>query len=489
MRMRENIVGVAALNASRVGFGMLSSIATTAIIARALGPTEMGSYVFAIWVVTSAVTLANLAFPITATKFIAHLLAAGNREGVRRLLMTLGGTQFAAAVLAAALAGVYVLRSISSVTVFWLVGALILVQAAQEFATAALLGMQLFQRTTQLSAASSVIRIVCIIAAALFWRNVSGFLLALAVSNLLALLLTIGVGSRGMESRTTPKVITDTTSEMRLGFSGFSLIAGYSVLLNLIVWQRSEIVILEHFHMTEQIAFYSAAFSIAGLLRTATTVFSDGLLPSAAAAFGRSDHSALHDIYRRGTILVAAVAAPLCLSMAIMSRFVIHLVFSDRFEAATPLLFLITVVTLVTSMGAMGWVMTYATGRQSYDAIAGTVVAALDICLALALVPRLGAMGAAIAGSVAQLVATVAGIIYINRTLALQFPFIAIGRFTGMAALCLVPAAVTHFTGHENAAAACTVIGLLVYGLLVGNRYSGELSATVRSMRGAGSTG
>src|SRR3569833_652678 len=106
--MRENILGIASLNAGRVGFGMLSSIATTAIIARALGPGEMGSYVFAIWVVTSAVTLANLAFPIAVTKFVAHLMAAGDRHGVRRVLRTLGVTQMAAAILAAALAGLYV---------------------------------------------------------------------------------------------------------------------------------------------------------------------------------------------------------------------------------------------------------------------------------------------------------------------------------------------------------------------------------------------
>lgn len=482
--MRENILGVAALNAGRVGFGMLSSIATTAIIARALGPTQMGVYVFAIWVVTSAVTLANLAFPITVTKFIAHLLAAGDREGVRRILTTLGGTQLAAAVLAAVLAGVYVLRSVSSVTVFWLVGALILVQAAQEFATAALLGMQMFHRSMQLSAASSAIRIVCIIVAAFVWRSVPGFLAAVAVSNLIALLLTFAAWKLEPATVNQSQEVVASREDLRLGLSRFSAIAGYSVLLNLIVWQRSEIVILEHFHMTEQIAFYSAAFSIAGLLRTATTVFSDGLLPSASAAFGRDDSNALNEIYRRGTILITAIAAPLCVATAILSSFVVHLVFSDKFAPAAPLLILITIVTLLASMGGMGWVMTYATGRQSYDAIAGTVVAAMDIGLALLLIPRHGAMGAAIAGSVAQTVATIAGIIYISRTLRLRFPMKAAARFLGLAAVCLAPAAVANSAGYQPVAVLLTIVGISVYGMIVAKKYATELNSTMRSLRG-----
>lgn len=480
--MRENILGVAALNASRVAFGMLSSIATTAIIARALGPSEMGVYVFAMWVVTSAVTLANLAFPITATKFIAHLVASGERHAIQRLLITLGGTQFAAAIIASLVAAVYVFRSTSTSSIVWLVGALILIQAAQEFAIAALLGLQMFHRSMQLSAASSFLRILCIILAALFWRTIPGFLIAIGVSNLLALFLTIVAGRFGYES-STPTASGETAKNDASAFSSFSAVAGYSVLLNLVVWQRSEIVILQHFHMTEQIAFYSAAFSIAGMLRTATTVFSDGLLPSASAAVGRNDDAGLRDIYRRGTLLLTAIAAPLCLSLAILARFTVRVIFSGRFDPATPLLLLITLVTLVTSLGGMGWVMTYATGRQSYDAIAGTVVAALDIALALLLVPHLGAMGAAIAGSVAQVCATIAGLLYINRKLRLPFPVSGVARFTGLALLCCAPALIAKLASHEAVAVAAVAGGLIVYGVVVARRYWGELETTLQALR------
>jgi O-antigen/teichoic acid export membrane protein len=140
---------------------------------------------------------------------------------------------------------------------------------------------------------------------------------------------------------------------------------------------------------------------------------------------------------------------------------------------------LLLVSLAITSIGVVGSPLLVGTEKQSFIAKYGTFVAVLNIAMDLLLIPRHGALGAAIANCTAQIVGVLGGTIYTIRYAGANFPWRTTATIYAAAALAVAPVAYC-FSGNLSGTqagiavkiASVAIGGALYLGLLV---MAGEL--------------
>jgi O-antigen/teichoic acid export membrane protein len=255
----------------------------------------------------------------------------------------------------------------------------------------------------------------------------------------------------------------------------FSITISYILLLDTIVWQRSEVLFLKWYSTLPQIAFYTLAFSIATKLSEVSGTFSSTLLPLYSESYGRTGLKDIGRVYVRALKYLQMVMVFPCLLAAAICRPLVDLLYGPSYGPVVLPLQLLLVSLALTSIGVVGSPLLVGTEKQSFIAKYGTFVAVLNIVMDLLLIPHHGALGAAIANCTAQVVGVLGGTIFVIRYAKASFPWRTTATIYVAAAISAAPAAYC-FSGMQSGIvirAASVAVGALLYlGLLV---FAGEL--------------
>jgi len=407
----------------RIGCGLLSGLAVAALVGRYLGAAGMGIYAYALWLVGILVLLASLGLPTTATRYIAERLGAGDLAGAASISRRLLAMQLRFALGAGIIGLVLFLRGQegSGIRIAVLLSLVIVCQLMQQTIIAVLLGMQRYAASAVVSAVDLTLKIGIVASAVHFDSGLEGLYLALLASSALAAItgLQLLPPAAWQPTRSHSGVIDPA---LAISMRNFSFAAAYSLLLNAIVWQRSEIFFLKQFSDLREVGFYAAAFAFAAGMRAIPGVISEAVLPMASHSHG-SDPAQLSHIYGRGVRLAVLLMAPLSMYGIVFARHLVFWFYGPQFASAVIVLRLLLAGALVTSIAGVGWAVMYAAGRQRFDVIAGSFVAIFDILLAITLIPRFGALGAAAANIAAQVAAVLGTLAYLVLSMHLKFPY------------------------------------------------------------------
>lgn len=425
-----------ALNGVRFAAVLVANVATSVFIARGLGPAGTGAYSFAYWLAGTLALLASVGLPATVTKYVSEFLGRGEVE----LARTLGRRLVRWAVMSAfalAFAGAWIaafsLRGDERVLV-WLALALLVPQAIQQIATAALAGWQRYDSIAWLSLYGAGAQVGLVAGAWGLGEGLVGMLGAtLAGAIIWAVLAYIACARIGWRGAATapPDAVRAALRRARR----FWWAAAYAVVLDVVIWQRSEVLFLKWCSPLAQIAFYSLAFIIAGKLGQLATVFSGVLLPLCSERFGRSGLLGLWPVYRNSLRFVQMGIVPLCAYGVVAAGPLMRAMYGARFTAAVPVLRVLLVALACTCIGSVGNSVLLGADRPDVVVPIGTPVAALNIGLDFLLIRHLqmGAIGAAFANAAAQVVGVAAGLAYLHRILGRGFPWASSGRIVGAA--------------------------------------------------------
>src|SRR5271167_1640057 len=96
-------------SAIRLAIAAGGTIFTSAIIARTLGPGNMGVYGYAMWLVGTLGVLANIGLPAAITKYVSEFIGRGDTATAARLGKRLLLTQLAVAAGVSGLTACFVL--------------------------------------------------------------------------------------------------------------------------------------------------------------------------------------------------------------------------------------------------------------------------------------------------------------------------------------------------------------------------------------------
>jgi len=203
---------------------------------------------------------------------------------------------------------------------------------------------------------------------------------------------------------------------------------------------------------TEQLGFYTAAFV---LIQNSLTMVASGLeaaaFPLAVAAVERGDEAAARDQLVRNAELLLAVLMPAAIGMALTAPGIAHTLVGSQFE---PMVAQLT--PWMCAGGLFGAFRAnyldhaFQLGKQPHLQVHVTALSgAVALGLAIWLIPRWGAVGAAIAVAAATGIACLHALIAGRRAFPLPFPTAKAARIL---AACLVMAAAVRLTPGSTTA-------------------------------------
>jgi O-antigen/teichoic acid export membrane protein len=462
-RVGGDVAAMAAGVVLRAGLALVISIVT----ARALAPADMGHYAFLVWLAGLLPVALSLGLPTAITRYTAEAVGAGRPGGAGALVLRLMRAQVllslaAAAVMvgAALLAGVPTWWTIPLVLAAACVPLLVL----HGSLTALLAGLQRFRGPAALGVVQLAVHAGLVVAVATLTPGVGSFLAVHLVVNLLSLALLIVVAWRAARAvGLWPPASSDGAAA---GAGVLRYAGGVSVLvvLDAVVWQRSEVAILQTLSTSSEVAFYALAFGLASQVSRLPYQASIVLFPEFPRLVGGGRTSEMAALHGTATRYLVLLGAPLVVGLAAVAPVVVRVLYGPHYAPAGVVLAVLALGTLPACVAGASPAVLHATRREDRLVRQALVSAALDIALAVALAPVAGALGAALASVVAQGAGSALAIRAALHATGGRLPAGALVRIVAAALLMGVAAALTaSLVGGAAGVAGAVVVGAVVY--------------------------
>jgi O-antigen/teichoic acid export membrane protein/SAM-dependent methyltransferase len=391
----------AAMTASwavRAVLGLLVSV----VVARALGPAELGRYAFLVWLAGLVGVLLSVGLPTTVTRYTAEAVAGHTPGLAAAVLTTVVRWQ---ATLALAVAGVLALTAPALPAEWrWPVVAMALGLPALVLHgtySAFLSGLGAFRCQAVLGVGTLLAQVALFGAAVALGAGVTGLLLAhAAVNGVVLATLVLVARHEGRRRRALPAA--ELTASRRSDVLRYARSASLLVVLDAVVWQRTEVAFLQALAPTAEVAFFALAFGVAAQISRIPYQLSIVLFPSFPALVGGGRLAELAGLHATAMRYFVLLGAPLAVGLAVTAPSLNRVLYGPAYEPAAAVLVVLALGSLVTFAAGASPAVLHATKQQDQLLRQGLLAAAVDLFLALALIPLAGALGAALASVLAQ---------------------------------------------------------------------------------------
>jgi O-antigen/teichoic acid export membrane protein len=195
----------------------------------------------------------------------------------------------------------------------------------------------------------------------------------------------------------------------------FAAVASVPMILNFVVFQRSEFFFLERFSSDRQIALYSIAYSLYAALLALPAGLGNMFAPAVATLHGAGAHSRIRSGFARALRLLLFTTIPLTAAAVVFGPPLVRLAYGSQYAYSGTLLLVLALPLLIVPAGGVSGGLLFGYGRIRVAVAIGVAAGVVDLGLAALLVPPLDALGAAIANISAQLTGAVLGVGYCIR--------------------------------------------------------------------------
>jgi O-antigen/teichoic acid export membrane protein len=396
----------------------ITGVSTSVLAARYLGPELMGEYSFIIWLMGIMAVLAGIGFPNTITKFISELIGSGDKNSAEAVYAKLTHVQLITAlVITILLIGIFY-PSLSPVQKdYYLIAFLSLTPLCMStFITCAFHGVQNFKITSIVGSIVNLLQLILVIVSILLDMGLKGLLLVPLMSSMVhVLLLWKYIPFRIMSPFKIPK-------EYRSKIIKYTLSLYWIVILSVIVWQKLEVFFLKIYSTSGEIAFYSIALNITMLMIGFTSLFSTVIFPVFSSYWGAGDGEGIQNVYNKSIKAIVIFYLPICIIFIAVSKPIVLLMYSSDYLTVSPLLIILMVSSLFFALGVLLTNLIQALNRVDIIIKYVTLLAVINIIFDLILIPKYGAVGAAMANSSVRIMVLPFWIWIIKKKLGFSFP-------------------------------------------------------------------
>lgn len=157
------------------------------------------------------------------------------------------------------------------------------------------------------------------------------------------------------------------------------------------------IVMIEYFHTTIDVASYRAVQPVADVNTTVMRTFALLFMPTLARMFARKDEQAIHDLYWQSAVWITVISFPVFLLTFSLAQPLTLLLFGERYAGSGWIMAVLALGYYFNAALGFNADTLRIYGRFRYTIIVDFVTTFICLALGLILIPRYGAMGAAIA--------------------------------------------------------------------------------------------
>jgi O-antigen/teichoic acid export membrane protein len=406
----------------------VAGVVSSVVLARLLGPSGLGTYALVLSTGGVLGMLVTLGVPHAATKYVAEYEARGERDTAARILGVLGRLQAVMALsvgLLAVAAAPWLERAFDApgfAPAFRVAALGLLPAVLAALAMAGLQGFQDYRRVAVISLVSTVFLLSATLGFLAAGAGVVGAVGALALTaGLTALLGRFWLREHIGRLPSTSSLPIEARAKLRRYVPTVSAV----LLLDAVVWQRSEVFFLGVFRSPREVAWYALAFGVAAtLMQLLPRALSVVLAPVASGLYGAADRPGMQTLFRTGSRYLVILAAPLVVGGAVVAGPLLTAVYGEDYGPAAVAF---PLVLLGAGFGAVGSVTAgIQNGIERQDLVLKVALAAtaLNLGLDVALIPPWGVLGAAVANAAAQTAAVVAGIALTAPVIGARFPVV-----------------------------------------------------------------
>ncbi|CAN5380007.1 polysaccharide biosynthesis protein HsfF [soil metagenome] len=444
-----------------LGFGSGAAVALAgfignAIVARLLGPDNLGVLAYVVWCVTIGSMIAGLGISTVQQRFIPHLRAEGKDEEADGLIGATTRLSIVAAVIGVVLLFAYLYwpgRSategpsetarnvVIALAVIWF-----LFWRMADVYQFYLRGEQRFGELARLSSYSALIKLA-VMALGAWLFGIPGALAGFIAANILP------AARIGRLLRIKPAV----SQKLRREVGKFALASWATAVLGGLVFGRTEIVFLEHYTGLSAVGMFAAAVTVAEMAVQLPPLLLSALLPRFSEQFGLGAQDDMHRLYRTMTALIAMLVVPLCLGLAAIAPVLVPLLFGGEFADAIPVASVLLIAAAVSSLGVTTFYLLQSIGKTGFLLMSNGIGLVGTIALGFILVPRYGLMGAAWSRGIVQVMVVLIETWYVTRRLSISPPYRALGAITLAA---VAQAAVAYFIISEVGGAVSLLLAI-----------------------------
>jgi O-antigen/teichoic acid export membrane protein len=387
------------------GISFLTGLITSIAIARTLGPTKMAYIIYVSWLTTLVYSLGSVGIPATAQKYMAEFLGGGDRSTARFIYFRTLLIQTLLALVATGVAVAWVFhdapleyRTASLLLVLSILPAMINFISARANVAAETLSANL---PGSISSTATYF-ILTLLAVTLDW-GVNGIcfaMLAMRVVDCIVRLIPTMRRILGWDSGH-----AHPPADLRARMTTFASQSIMVVLLTIIVWDRSEFLLLKHLSPDiRQLAFYSVAFGLAERLLLFPSIFASATGASIYAQYGR-DRSRLPSMTAASARYIALVSIPIHAIAVPLAAPVLLVLYGKQYVGALVVATAAPLLCLPKAFLGPIQSLFESVERQKYFLITTVIASFVDIAVAWALIPKHGALGACIGSGAAQFTA------------------------------------------------------------------------------------
>ena len=465
-------------------FSLCGAFIASILVARVIGPARLGYFSYMVWLTNITATVGALGLPLTARKYMAEYLNRGESGVARTIYSSTLKLQMwiATAVTAVALLLVFGVgdpaqRVISVLLVMNMAPRMIGFMPSQANAAA-----ESMRRNTGPSLAGGILTVILTLIALWAGWDLPGIAAAVVAGPVLETILKLRSVHRWLWD-VKPAPIPPELRRNMFVYSGQGMAL---MLLNVVVWDRSDLVFLKWLNPDpRQITFFSTAFNLTERLLTLPNAFGNSVGVTMMAQYGRGEEK-LRGLTVEGARYAFLIALPLLAGVACVSGPAILLLYREPFRPMIPVLATVALLAIPKALNAAPTLLLQTTRNQGFLVVWGCLCGAIDVGLDILLTPRYGALGAAVANGTAQTIAAV-GIWW--RVYHLYRLDLRLGAFARIAVSGLGMAATAGILGKvfpTHAGVALAVLaGVVVWCLLL--RWTGALGpADAQRFRNAG---
>ena len=421
--------------------GLFLTIFTSIVIARTFGPQKLGYFLYLWWIAGVAQTLGGLGIPAATRKYMSEYFGRG-QIGIAKTVFyrTLGlQTLMAAVVSSAGLLAIWFFAERQyRVMGLFMIGS-IFPSMVNSIAAGANTALEDLRANVPASLVSTGIFVTAVFSSLYFGWGLLGISIGLFTMRAAELVVRfLPLVNRFSQHSAEP--LDRTLSRRMFLFSGQSLIL---LLLGLIVWDRSEMVFLKYFCADiRQVAFYSVAFNMTERLLVFSQVFGTATGATMMVQYGR-DSSRVRGLAETSSRYLALISFPVHLGLAAIAVPLVWLTYGSKYSGAVPALVVAACLGIPKAFFIPVQAVLSSWERQDLIIRWGLVSAALNLGLDFALIPKYGAVGAALANGATQTFFSFALWVAAARLLEIRFPILPIAKTAIVAA---VMAVAVHFT-------------------------------------------
>ena len=408
------------------------------LVARAMGPEKLGRYNYLLFLASITGSFATFGVPRAAGKYAAEFIGRGDVPSAHTIVRAALRLQFALGLALVAIWLVWIAVSLQRVEAIYTAVAVmsILPQMLTSVISFANLAAEDFRSNVLASLFSATAGFLGILATIVFNWDLIGLTSTLLLSRILDCGLrhqyfkkyfpAIPPGARVGSWAEMP---ADLRSRIvRFCWDGIIL-----EVINVVVWNRSQILFLERYCSMREISFYLLGFNLVERLGSVVRMFTGAVEASVMVRYGQDSSSAgrmTGDCVRYAALL----ALPLLVGAAAVSDPLIRVLYGQQYVAAIVPLALLALLSVPKVLLSPVRQLLVAGESQSFLVRWGLFSSAVVILLNWLLIPDRGAVGAAVACGLGQIVAAAGPFVVAAQRHGGQVPWRRV-QMTGVAAL------------------------------------------------------